>query len=378
MKSDYPSVSLYVHLPFCEGKCPYCGFYSVPVANCDTRRYIEAVIKELKGYNLDSKAIKTVYIGGGTPTILPQEDLQLLLEALCEKTAGEIEFTIETNPKTSDFQNWRLLKDLGVNRASVGVQSFNDSELKTLGRRYKAADVYRYLDILQQAEIENISLDLIFASPEGNMGSWLDTLQKAIRLPVKHISAYSLSFDEGTAFTKLLKQGKMKALPQAIELEMYERAIDFLEDGGFLQYEISNFARKGFECKHNLTYWQNRDYIGLGASAGSFYKGYRSENFADMGRYIEAIEGASSPKSYLEKIEGKTLACETAVLMLRTAQGINPDIFKHQTGFCIRQTFASEIDENVAKGMLEVSAGAIRLTKAAIPIADSVICDFAS
>jgi len=368
-----PQTSLYIHIPFCRGKCPYCGFYSKPIGKFDTARYVSAVITEIKSAQLCCDQVRTIYIGGGTPTILPQEQLQTLLDYLSANFTAVEEFTIETNPAI----NLNPIFSSGINRVSVGVQSFINDELKMLGRGYVCDDVYAAVETLGQNGIDNISIDLMFALPESSINNWRYSLEQAIALPVKHISAYSLSFDEGTHFSKLLSQGRIAAAGEQTDRDMYIAAIDTLANAGFEQYEISNFAKPGFECRHNLAYWNNSDYIGIGASAGSFHDFTRSENIADINGYIDAMENGRSVKQYSRQISGREYACETAILMLRKREGIDIEQFQKQTGFDLTFTFAAEIDDNVKKGMLEIKAGRLRLTSDALPIADNILCDFA-
>ncbi len=368
-----PPTSLYLHIPFCHGKCPYCGFYSKPIGRFDTARYINAVIAEIESAHLTASDVKTIYIGGGTPTILPHEHLQKLLDHLSANFTAVEEFTIETNPAT----NLKPIFSSGINRVSVGVQSFIDDELKLLGRGYCCDDVFTAIDTIGQYGIDNISIDLIFALPGSNCDKWQYSLQKAVSLPVKHISAYSLSFDEGTHFSKLLSQGRIAAVDDQIDRAMYITAIDTLAAEGFEQYEISNFARPGFQCRHNLSYWNNTDYVGIGASAGSFHNSMRSENIADIDGYIDAIEKGHSAKAYSREINGREYACETAILMLRKREGIDIGQFQKQTGLDLLNTFALEIADNIKKGMLEIKAGRLCLTQSALPIADNILCDFA-
>ncbi len=368
-----PQTSLYIHIPFCRGKCPYCGFYSKPLGKFDTARYIGAVIAEIKSVGLKAADVRTIYIGGGTPTILPPRQLGKLLDYLTANFTAVEEFTIEANPAT----DLTPIFSSAVNRVSVGVQSFIDDELKMLGRRYCCDDVYAAIDNIGKYGIANVSIDLIFALPASSLDKWRYNLQKAVSLPVKHISAYSLSFDEGTHFSKLLRDGRIAAVDDETDRTMYVATIDALAAAGFAQYEISNFARLGFECRHNLAYWNNTDYVGIGASAGSFHNSVRSENIADIDGYIDAIENGRSAKAYVREIKGREYACETAILMLRKREGIDIGQFQQQTGIDLLDAFAAEIADNVKKGMLEIKAGRLCLTADALPIADNILCDFA-
>jgi oxygen-independent coproporphyrinogen III oxidase len=369
--------SLYIHIPFCRQKCPYCGFYSEPVNRHNTRRYIDAVIKEILSYDLNAADIKTIYIGGGTPTIVPEKTLMRLLEFIAANFPAVEEFTIETNPSRHCRPNWENLAALGINRVSVGIQSLIPRELELLAREYKPADISDYLEQILNQGISNIAADLIFALPGSSLKSWDYTITEAAKLSVKHISAYSLSYDEGTPFSRLRESGVIETVDEETDRQMYNKAIETLAAAGFGQYEISNFAQRGFQCRHNLTYWHNKGYIGVGAAAGSFHNHIRSENIADIKQYTAAIENGLPVKAFEDEIRGRAYACETAVLTLRTTQGIDIAAFEEQTGFDLLQTFPDEIERNISLNLLENKNGRISLNASAAAIADGILCDFA-
>ncbi|MFI4912025.1 MAG: radical SAM family heme chaperone HemW [Sedimentisphaeraceae bacterium JB056] len=376
--TDVITKSLYVHIPFCKVKCPYCGFYSKPVGSkSDTGKYINAVIKEIESLDIIPDKIKTIYLGGGTPTILPLNDLYKMMGYLSEKFVFVEEFTIETNPSNTSRINWKELRNFGINRVSVGIQSLINNELKYLARPYKAESIPDYIDSILRTGIDNIAGDLIFAIPGSTIENWKYTLAEIAKLPLKHISAYSLSFDTGTYFTKMKESGKIIAVDDETDREMYTTAIDLLRAEGFEQYEISNFAKDNFKCRHNLTYWRNEGYVGAGASAGSFHNMIRSENIPNVESYINHIENNTSHKTYENKINALSYASETAILQLRTNCGVDIDDFKAKTGFDILEMFNGEISANVEKKLLQIKNGSLSLTPNAYPIADSVLCDFA-
>jgi oxygen-independent coproporphyrinogen-3 oxidase len=365
--------ALYVHIPFCTVKCRYCGFYSEPIANHDSGRLVSAIIREMSQYDL-GKAVKTVYIGGGSPSCLPQEQLLRLLR---ECPTAE-EFTIEVNPGQVENKIFSQLLRLGVNRLSIGAQSFNQNELVFLGRGHSVNDIDRTVREAKAAGFENISLDLIFAVPNSTLKSWRHSLKSAVDSDVQHISAYSLTYEKATPLQKAVENGEVIPIDEETDRAMYEMAIDELAKAGFRQYEISNFAKSGFECSHNLVYWANKPYVGIGPAAASYWHGKRSSNIADIKKYIEMIEQGGSAVVESETPNDVEIACETAVLNLRRRNGINLTEFKTHTGFDALELFAGPIKRYKEMGLIENTDGRIFLTRGALPIADSVLCDFAA
>jgi len=376
-KHKYEPAGLYIHIPFCEAKCRYCGFYSEPLKNHDSDRLIDSIITELGRYG-SLGAIQTVYIGGGSPSCLPEEQLLRLAGEINRQWPKIDEFTIEVNPGQVNKKTLSRLYTCGINRLSIGAQSFNADELNFLGRRHTVADIGRAVGAAKEAGFENIGLDLIFAIPHSTLKSWKQSLQSAIDLGVQHISTYGLTYEEGTPLQKAVEAGEVKPVDEEIDRRMYEMTIDKLEKAGFKQYEISNFARPGFECKHNLNYWANKPYIGVGPAAGSYWQGRRWLNIADITKYIESIEKGVDASAESEMPNNLQIACETAVLNLRRRRGIDVEEFKSRTGFNAIELFSELIDRYKKLGLIEAADGRLFLTRAALPIADSVLCDFSA
>ena len=361
------AAGLYVHIPFCQAKCRYCGFYSEPIKNHDSGRLISAIIAELqKRCQEPFLPVEMVYIGGGSPSCLPEDQLLKLVNYL-PKTE---EFTIEVNPGQVNRHILNQLRKAGVNRLSIGAQSFNAGELEFLGRLHTVIDITRAVEAAKEAGFDNIGLDLIFAVPESTVESWEKSVEKAIELEVQHISAYSLTYEENTPLQKMVEAGKVKVLDEETDRSMYETAIDKLEKANFKQYEISNFARPGFECKHNLNYWANKSYIGIGPAAGSYWRGERTLNTSDIKKYIEAIEKGESIIEESETPNRLQVACETAVLNLRRRTGINLAEFKKQTGYEATELFSEPISKYKEMGLIEQVDGRLFLTREGLPIAD--------
>ena len=379
------AAGLYVHIPFCEAKCRYCGFYSEPIKNHAPERLVSAIIAELseKRGPFDfaqnrQESFCTIYIGGGSPSCLPAEQLLRLIREITSHWPKPEEFTIEVNPGQVNKSILSRLHTAGVTRISIGAQSFNPDELTFLGRRHSVADISRAVEMARQAGFENIGLDLIFAIPHSTLESWKYSLRSAIDLGVQHISAYALTYEEGTPLQKAVEAGKVEPVDEEIDRQMYETTIDELEKAGFKQYEISNFAKPGFECKHNLNYWANKPYIGIGPAAGAYWNGNRTLNISDIKKYIEAIEQGTTVTDESETPDNTQIACETAVLNLRRRCGIILDEFEKQTGFDAMKLFAEPIGRYRELGLIEAAEGRLFLTRGSLPIADSVLCDFST
>ncbi|MHC4360402.1 MAG: radical SAM family heme chaperone HemW, partial [Planctomycetota bacterium] len=308
---------------------------------------------------------------------LPAKQLLRLVSEISVRWPKPVEFTIEVNPGELEKEVLKQLRVLGVNRVSIGAQSFRQEELDFLGRGYAAGEIEEAVRKVRQSGFDNISLDLIFAIPGASRKSWKENLDSAIKLRVRHISAYSLSYEEGTGLQKALAGGKILAVDGDLDRAMYEMAIEQLERAGFKHYEISNFAKRGFECLHNLGCWSNRPYIGIGPGASSYLEGTRRTNIADIKKYVEAGHGGNATVES-ETPDALGRACETAVLNLRRRSGIELKEFKEQTGFDAMELFSKAISRNKQMGLLEIADGRVFLSREALPIADSVLSDFST
>ncbi|MGD0785361.1 MAG: radical SAM family heme chaperone HemW [Sedimentisphaerales bacterium] len=368
--------SVYIHIPFCKTKCAYCGFYSKSPQEFDVGKLLDTEIAELKK-SAFKKPVNTLYIGGGNPSCIGQESLCGFLKTVLTLTGKVDEFTIEINPADADKNLLIGLKSLGVNRISIGVQSFVQKELDFLGRRYSIERIDQIIKTAKQAGFENISIDLIFAIPGSTLRTWRQNLKKAIETGVTHISAYSLTYEKNTPLEKTMFAGKIKTVTEELDRKMYETAIETLADAGFEHYEISNFAKPGFQCRHNLTYWKNDFYIGIGPAASSYIPNWRTENISDIDKYAEYIENDKNPVSERIKISPVEKASQAAVLGLRLIKGINLTEYKQKTGFDIFELFKDSIEKNLKLKLLQLKNDNLGLTAGALPIADSVLCDFA-
>jgi len=367
---------LYVHVPFCVSKCRYCGFYSMPAVGRDTGRLVAALSRELDRY--DRVEFRTAYIGGGSPTALPAEQLLALARRIRERFAEIEEFTVECNPGQVGVDLLSGLRRAGVNRVSFGAQSFHAAELQLLGRGHRVEDIGRAVELARCAGFDNIGLDLIFAIPGSTLGDWQYSVEAAIDLGVQHVSAYSLSFEPGTVFDAWRHAGRLHAVDEELDRAMYDWVVERLGTAGIEQYEISNFARPGFECLHNLGYWANRPFVGVGPGAASYWHGARKANDADIERYVTAVETGAEVPGEVQPVNGEDTVCETAVLNLRRRSGIDLVEFQRRTGHDAMRTFAGPIQHYCRLGLIEVVDRVVRLARQALPIADSILCDFAA
>ncbi len=342
----------------------------MPPQQFDIKKLLDAEIKELKN-SAFQKPVDTLYIGGGSPACLGADALCGFLSEILKLTGKPEEFTVEINPADVDETFLKKLFALGVNRISIGVQSFDDEELIFLGRRYTAQHAQKTIETAKIVGFKNIGIDLIFAIPNSNLNNWRHTLKKAIESDVQHISAYSLTYEKNTPLQKIKAEGKLKTVGEELDRKMYETAIAALAEAGFEHYEISNFAKPGFECRHNLAYWKNDYYLGIGPAAAGFLQGRRIENINDIEKYIAQKEPVAIKISPQEK------ACQTAVLGLRLIKGINLTEYKQKMGFDIFELFKSSLDKNLKLNLLRLKNDCLSLTQNALPIADSILCDFA-
>ena len=357
--------SLYIHIPFCVKKCSYCDFFSVPYDVSSAHAYTDALCKELYLKSKSAHRLKTVYIGGGTPSLLPDKCFSQIFSCLGDnfQISHDAEISVEANPGTLNQSKVNLLLSLGVNRMSLGVQSFNDDELKVLGRIHTADDALRSLGLIRNSGLQNYSLDLIYGIPGQSMDSWRESISKAVDCSPMHISTYELTLEKGTPLYNVMKMPE-----EDLVLAMYTYTIDYLASHGYKHYEISNFALHGFQCFHNLNYWDRGGYIGAGAGAHSFVNGIRSHNVKDIHDYIERLNNGLIPETELLKISPAEALKEFLFLGLRKTNGIS--IYKTKL-FGI--DIISACKEMLEAGYFEVKDDSLRLTRKGIVLSNSVI-----
>ena len=362
--------SLYIHIPFCIRKCLYCDFLSVTYNESLAKAYTDALCKELILKKDIAEELKTIYIGGGTPTILPEECFSQLFKCLKDnfKFSDSHEITIEANPGTVDKSKIDAMLSLGVNRLSIGVQSFNDNKLKTLGRIHTSDEALKAIEAIKNSGINNFSIDLIYGIPGQTLDSWKRTVSKAVELSPAHISSYELTPEKDTPLYRLIQSGEVKMPDEDLVLSMYDYAIDHLTSKGYEHYEISNFALPRFRCLHNLNYWDRGEYIGAGAGAHSFIRGFRSKNTDDIRRYIKDLNKGIIPKAESTDIKRDDAIKEFIFLNLRKTEGISlakaEALGLDMPGVCMGL---------IEDGYLEIKGDYLRLSRKGLVISNSVI-----
>lgn len=373
------SCGLYVHVPFCETKCGYCDFYSVAVKDRDTGPLVHGLLKELGLRTADSPyRIRTLFVGGGTPTILPPADLHTLFSTLggiARRHAVE-EWTVEANPATLDEAKLEILTAAGVDRISMGAQSWHARELEALERLHSPDDIAPSVRLARRSGIRRINLDLIFGIAGQTLATWRESLQRTIDLDVDHIACYGLTYEPGTRLTAQLQAGRITPCDEDLEGELYLAAIDLLADAGYEQYEISNFARPGQRCEHNLIYWRNEPYIGVGPSAAGCVGGERYKNVADLAAYVARMERDGRAVESRERVTGSVLAGETLMMQLRLNDGVDVTRFRANTGVDPFTEFPCLLTDYAERGLLDVSPTRLALTRPGRLLADTIIAEF--
>jgi oxygen-independent coproporphyrinogen-3 oxidase len=362
--SPATSLGIYVHLPFCPYICPYCDFAKWPLRTSRAERYLRALNVEIAATPQSPAA--TFFLGGGTPNAYDAEAIAQLAQRLRDRfpPSGEEprEFSIELNPelvRPGDFLQYR---EAGVTRVSIGVQSFVRSEIETLGRKHDAAMVESAVAQGRDAGLA-VSLDLIFAVPGQTPASWGHSLDIAIALDVDHISTYGLTVEEGTPYERWQARDPGAFMGDEREADLYALAIERLTSAGYGHYEVSNFARPGFECAHNQNYWRNGEYLGLGVGAASYRDGSRSTHTRSLEEYIEAIEAGAPIPGESERLEGLQRVGEAIMLALRTAQGVGLGEFKERYGIDVIDRYAPVVARYTEDGLLERTDDSLRLTE---------------
>ncbi len=368
----------YVHVPFCETKCGYCDFYSVPLMDRPTSPLVARLVTDIEGRAGEySGDIVTMFIGGGTPTVLPISDFRALFSALGDVagTHKPREFSVEANPATLDEVKMEILASAGVDRISMGGQSWHPSELETLERLHSPSDIAPGVALARRFGIGRINLDLIFGIPGQTLETWAESLRKTIDLGVDHIACYGLTYEAGTRLTSQLRAGVLTPCDENLEADMFELAVEMLRGDGYAQYEISNFARPGQACLHNLIYWRNDMYIGAGPSAAGYVDGVRYKNVSDVGRYVQMIDSVGHAVLQKERVTGAALAGETLMMQLRLNEGIALGLFASRTGIDLQQVCGSRLEMLRGRGLVDVLEDVVRLTDAGRLVADSIISD---
>ena len=368
----------YLHVPFCARKCPYCDFYSLETrrSSATHTEFLDALGVELKLLP-DTFRPVTLFMGGGTPTELSEPDLQRMLDLLTAHLdlRDLREWTCEANPGTCTPAKADLLRAAGVNRISMGAQSFNPVHLAFLGRIHDPADSVASYHLLRKAGFTNINLDLMYGLPGSDIAQTQFDIHEVVRLAPEHASCYGLIFEPGTPLMARKQRGEVQSIDEELEREQYEIIRTTLIEAGYEQYEISNFARPGHACTHNLLYWGGGEYIGCGPSAHSHWNGQRYANVRGLQPYCQALQKGESPVTFAERLEGPEKARETLIMWLRRLDGVPRDAFREATGYDYHHLCGPAIEHLCAIGVLTEENECLRLTEEGVYISDSVFAE---
>ncbi len=372
--------SLYLHIPYCEKKCIYCDFYSIESMQT-MEQFLRALDGEIATYARQyssGNTFETIFFGGGTPSLLPPSVLGRLLDALHKhyRIESGAEITVETNPGTVDREKLRAYRALGVNRLSIGIQSFHEDELKFLSRIHNADEARQCVEDAHHAGFENVSVDLIFSLPHQTPERWKANLEQAIALQPKHISAYSLIVEEHTPLFTMVKEGTVATLPEEADSRMYEETLALMEENGFHHYEVSNYARSGYECRHNKNYWNHSNYLSFGPSAHSFWKdgptnGRRWWNVRSIAKYCENVSGGTLPVSGSETVDREKMFNEAIFLGLRTGE-LNVSMLRQVYGVDLFSTRRETLTEFSNEGLIQINDRSITLTRRGFLVCDAI------
>ena len=381
---------IYLHIPFCKSRCSYCDFATDVYRNDDVvERYVSAIIKEISNFKFQisnsedqkpktSNQIETIYFGGGTPSLLSPKQLEKILNSIHKKFSVEAnsEITMEMNPATMTLETVKEYRSLGVNRASFGAQTFDDTELKRLGRKHTADDVRETIKLLREADFDNVSFDLIAGLPRQTLKDWNKNLTEALKLMPEHLSLYLLEIHEGTPLAEQIRSGRQPQPDEDLSAEMYEMMIDKTSAKGYAQYEISNFSLPNFESKHNSKYWLCEPVFAFGVSAHSFDGQNRWANERDTNLYVSLIENDKSPIAEINELDKKQLSAEFAFLRLRLAKGLNLEEYERNFGINLREEMREDLASLSDAGLIKFNENYLKLTRQGMLYSNEVFALF--
>lgn len=377
-------LGLYVHIPFCERKCLYCDFLSAPATEAVKERYVDMLCKEIAGYKKETAGylLETVYFGGGTPSVLNSVQIERLLNVIKETFVIEMpmaEITLEVNPGTVTKERLEAYRRLGINRLSIGVQSAKEKELKLLGRIHTFEEAKQCYYWAREAGFDNISLDVISALPGQTLQDYKETLEEIILLNPEHISSYSLIIEEKTPFYELYAEGKEKEaeLPgEETDRAMYTYTKERLKEAGYERYEISNYARPGYESRHNSSYWTGRPYLGVGLGASSLFTNARYHNETDLSAYLSAVEAGEDIRREMERLVESEKMEEFMILGLRMTCGVSKKEFLKRFGCALETVYGQALKRLEKEGLLKTEEDRVALTERGIDVSNRVFLEF--
>lgn len=373
-------LGLYIHIPFCVKKCKYCDFNSFKLNIDEKKKYLSALEKEMELYKdeVEGKSIDSIFLGGGTPSILNKEEIKILFENIKNnfniKSSAEI--TMECNPGTLTLDKLKVMKECGVNRLSIGLQAVQNHHLEYIGRIHTYEEFEKNYFQAKEVGFENINVDLMYALPNQSKKDWIESLEKVVKLNPTHISAYSLILEENTELFNMYERKEFKLLDEDTDIEMYEHTINYLKEYGYNQYEISNYAKDGFECKHNILYWKCENYVGLGPSASGFLYETRYNNLCELDKYEEVIFSGKKPIEWEEELSIKDEIEESIFLGLRMNDGIKFIDFHEKYNFDFKKEYKNEIKKLKDLELIDVDCTSIKLTQKGREISNSVFVEF--
>lgn len=370
-------VGLYIHFPFCVSKCKYCNFNSYANKNEFQIQYFQALIKEMKLYSSEEIEVDTIFIGGGTPSVMFDGCISTLMSEIRKNfhVLDNAEITIESNPNSITVSKVREWKECGINRVSVGLQTINTNSLKLIGRPHTKQDYINAIDIIKSFGINNINTDCLIGLPRQKLSNVKATLNLVSKLNCTHISVYSLILEEHTPLFDMVKNNEIKLPKEEKVLGMYKYAHEFLKSKGYERYEVSNFAKQGFECNHNLHTWQMHEYLGFGAGAHGFLGDIRYSNVCQIEEYIEKLNKNEKPLEYSEKIDNQEKFEETIMLGLRTKFGINLEQLKKEFGVDLLELKKSIINEFLSNNLIQIVNNHLIVTDEGLPVLNKIILE---
>ncbi|MBO7359578.1 MAG: radical SAM family heme chaperone HemW [Clostridia bacterium] len=374
-----PPIGIYIHIPFCRSKCEYCDFCSFVPNNISViEHYTDSLILQMEDWSekCKNRRVDSVYIGGGTPTYLDPKHICRILNALYDnfKVPRSAEISIECNPATADFKSLRKLRAAGINRLSIGLQSANENELRALGRTHTFRQFCETFENARRAGFDNINVDIMYGIPEQTEKSFAYTLSEVTKLSPEHISLYALKIEDGTPFA--LKKDSLRLPDDDAVYEMYVNAVKYLETRGYERYEISNFAKRGSACLHNLRYWHCDEYLGLGASASSYFDGERFTTTRDIRKYIDGIEIIDSDIDIVverDRINSAASMDEYVMLGMRLEEGVSVKDFEERFGEPFADRYGKQLDEYVEDGFVIADGESYRFTTAGMFVSNYIL-----
>lgn len=373
-------LGLYIHIPFCVSKCKYCDFNSYKLDLDEKRKYLNALQNEMEFYKeeIRGKYIDTIFIGGGTPSILTQDEIKFLFDNIKNnfEIKKDAEITMECNPGTLTINKLKVMKKCGVNRLSIGLQAVQNEHLEYIGRIHTYEEFEKNYIQAKEIGFENINIDLMYALPNQKKEDWIESLEKIVKLEPSHISAYSLILEENTELFDMYQRNEFKLLDEDTDIEMYEYTINYLKSHGYNQYEISNYAKLGFECQHNILYWKCENYVGLGASASGYLNGTRYNNLCELDKYEEIIHSGKKPIEWEEKLSIKDKIEESIFLGLRMNEGIKFKDFQEKFNFDFEKEYKNEINRLEKMELIDIDKYRMKLTQKGREISNSVFVEF--